>query len=366
MHTFLIAGAGKIGRLMAGLFADGNRYQVYLADKQFDDELNALAKRLPHLQLTVLDVENQAALQDLIKQRQVQSLISCLPYYHNIALAALAKELHLNYFDLTEDVATSNAIRTLAHNAATIFMPHCGVAPGLVNIVAHALMRQFDELGSARLRVGALPQSINNALSYALTWSTEGLINQYANGCLAIENEQSVRLSPLEGLENLIIDGVCYEAFNTSGGVGTLIDTYAGKIKQLNYKTLRYPGHCEKMRFLMRDLNLSADRKTLKTILENAIPRTENDVVIVYIEAAGHLQQQFRVKTHLQKILPNKIHGVTWSAIQIATAASACGAIDAALEKKRHKGFLTQESLDWEIIKENRFFKLLETARSNI
>lgn len=250
MHTLLIAGAGRIGTLIACLLASTADYRVYLVDIQFNTaEIDCLCKQFTHLQIITADVKDQLALAELIKKHSIQSVISCLPYYFNGSLAKLAKEMQLNYFDLTEDLAISNEVALLAKNANTIFMPHCGVAPGLVNIIAHHLMQDFDSLNSAQLRVGALPQSINNALHYALTWSTDGLINEYANNGQAIENKQIVSTISLDGLENLILDGKHYEAFNTSGGLGTLIKTYAGKIDYLNYKTIRYPGHCEKNAF---------------------------------------------------------------------------------------------------------------------
>ena len=138
------------------------------------------------------------------------------------------------------------------------------------------------------MRVGALPTNISNALQYSLTWSTDGLINEYGNPCDAIENGKAVRLLPLEGLEEIKIDGLTYEAFNTSGGIGSLADTYHGKVKHFSYKTIRYPGHCEKIKFLMNDLKLNDDRDTLKRIFEHAIPKTFQDVVLVYVSVTWH------------------------------------------------------------------------------
>ena len=98
-----------------------------------------------------------------------------------------------------------------------------------------------------------------------------GLINEYGNLCQGIENGEEVNMLPLGDLEEIKIDGLTYEAFNTSGGIGSLANSYMGRVKNINYKTIRYPGHCEKIRFLMNDLKLNYDRDTLKRILENVI-----------------------------------------------------------------------------------------------
>src|SRR5207253_7282400 len=136
------------------------------------------------------------------------------------------------------------------------------------------LMQHFSELDAVKMRVGALPVNISNALQYSLTWSTDGLINEYGNHCKAIENGEEVTLLPLDDLEEVKIDGLTYEAFNTSGGIGSLAESWKGKVNSLSYKTIRYPGHCAKIRFLMNDLHLNHDRNTLKRILEGAIPKT--------------------------------------------------------------------------------------------
>ncbi len=356
MHTILIAGAGRIGALIACLLAGTQEYETYLIDIQFNNvEINELQKKFPHLHTLTADVQNQPMIADLIKQHHIQSIISCLPYYHNLILVQLAKKFKLNYFDLTEDVAVSNEIQVIAKNSQTIFMPHCGVAPGFVNIAAHTLMQNFDSLDTAKLRVGALPQHIDNELYYALTWSTDGLINEYGNTGHAIENNQLIQTNPLEDLEHLILDGVQYEAFNTSGGLGTLAQTHADNITNLNYKTIRYPGHCEKIRFLMHDLKLNQDRKTLKNILEHAIPRTQQDVVIIYIAVIGQKNKQLTEETYLNKIYPHTIADINWSAIQVATATSACAAIDLVLANKQYAGFVLQEQIQLNELLANRF-----------
>lgn len=263
MQTLLVAGAGKIGALITCLLMESGDYQVVLADKQFTGaDIVRFREKWPQLKTAEVDVQNQKAMADVIQTHGCCAVISSLPYFCNIGVAQVARDLNIHYFDLTEDVEVTKAVTELATNAMSAFVPQCGLAPGFINIAAHTLMQHFDSLDTVKLRVGALPQYPSNSLQYALTWSTDGLINEYGNPCQAIENGEEVMVAPLEGLEEVQIDGLSYEAFNTSGGLASLSNTYAGKVRHLNYKTLRYPGHCEKMRMLMNDLRLNEDRDT--------------------------------------------------------------------------------------------------------
>ena len=262
----------------------------------------------------------------------------------------------MHYFDLTEDVSVTAAITHIATHANTAFVPQCGLAPGLINIIAHDLMQQFDSLDTVKLRVGALPQQASNVLKYALTWSTDGLINEYGNLCQVIEHGQEIQVPALEGLETLEYDGEEYEAFNTSGGLGNLAKTYAGKVQTLNYKTLRYPGHCEKIKFLMNDLKLNDDRATLKRILENALPKTYQDVILIYVAIIGKQQGQLLEKSYIKKVYPKEIADLQWSAIQLSTAIGICTVIDLVLQNsEQYLGLITQERFSLQQVISNRF-----------
>lgn len=359
MHKLLITGAGNMGSLIACLFASTGEYEVYLADLQFQNEaLVMLQARYAHLHLVKLDVKNKQEMIDFLTKHAVTAVLSSLPYFCNHHVAEIAKQFNLHYFDLTEDVETTRLVKELAVNAKTAFVPQCGLAPGFINIAAQYLMQHFESLDTVKLRAGALPISSGNSLHYALTWSTDGLINEYSNECFGIENGRAVTFSPLEGYEILKIAGECFEAFNTSGGLGSLSDSYLGKVKNLSYKTLRYVGHCEKMRFLLEDLRLNEDRATLKRILESAIPTTKQDVVIVYVSVTGIQQDQLTEETYVKKIYPQTIADISWSAIQVATAAGACGVVDMVINNpNKFQGFVLQERFSLTDFLENRFGK---------
>jgi saccharopine dehydrogenase-like NADP-dependent oxidoreductase len=360
MQNILVLGAGKIGTLIAFLLANSQDYHVYLADLNFAerDDLTAILAKTKNITTVELDAQEKNAVSAFLKKNSVTAIASSLPFYCNIDVARLAKEFKLHYFDLTEDTHTATTILELAENASQAFVPQCGLAPGFISIVAHDLMRHFPTLDTVKMRVGALPANASNSLHYALTWSTDGLINEYGNPCQAIDNGVEIQVAPLEDLEEIVIDGLTYEAFNTSGGIGSLANTYMDKVKYMSYKTIRYPGHCEKMKFLMNDLHLNADRDTLKRILENAIPKTSQDVVLVYVSVAGSQDHGFAEKNYVKKFYPQAINGFNWSAIQLTTASGLCATVDLVLSQPgKFKGLVKQEQISLDELTANRFGK---------
>ncbi len=355
MNRILIVGGGKIGSLIACLLAEASDYEVHLSDINVDAfSDSSVCCSLPGVQTTVLDARDQASLRGYAQSHGIGAIVAALPFHCNRSVAEVARHNKLHYFDLNEDVDVAKYIQQLAQGAETAFVPQCGLAPGYISIAANHLMKHFDSIDTVKMRVGALPLHPNNALKYSLTWSTDGLINEYANPCFGIEDGRKVRLLPLEGYETITLDGDRYEAFNTSGGLGTLADTYAGQVRTMNYKTIRYPGHCDKMRLLIHDLKLSSDRDTLKRILENALPQTLQDVVLVYVSVTGKRLGALFEETYVRKIYPHTIAGTSWSAIQVSTAAGLCSVVDITLQQAL-KGFVTQESFQLEDILANRF-----------
>jgi saccharopine dehydrogenase-like NADP-dependent oxidoreductase len=360
MHRVLVLGAGKIGALICGLLADSKAYQVDLGDvSETTAEAVVKAHGLPGLRAFRLDASDQASLAAHLAKHPVDAVISSLPYYCNVGVASAAREAGCSYFDLTEDVEVTRNVRKIAEGAKAAFVPQCGLAPGFISIAANELITHFDALRSVKLRVGALPQHPNNVLKYSLTWSTEGLINEYGNPCQAMIDGRLIEAAPLEGLEEIEIDGTLYEAFNTSGGLGSLAETYGSKVESMNYKTMRYPGHCAQMRLLMNDLKLNQDRATLKRILENAVPQTLQDVVIVYAAVTGTQDGELREENYVNKVYPKLIASRLWSAIQVTTAAGISAVVDLVLSSTgRYTGFVAQEQFKLTEILANRFGRL--------
>ncbi len=357
MKDVLVLGAGKIGALISGLLAESGDYRVQLADSVDGAAAKVMrAHGLDHLEAFDLDASDKRALTEHVRKHKPEAVISGLPYFCNRTVAEVAREEGLHYFDLTEDVSVTEEVRKLAEGSDKVFAPQCGLAPGFISIAANELIRHFDTLKSVKLRVGALPQHPNNVLKYSLTWSTDGVINEYGNLCKSIVDGKEVDVLPLEGLESIEIDGTKYEAFNTSGGLGSLAETYGTRVSAMNYKTIRYPGHCDQMRLLMNGLKLNHDRPTLKRILENAVPQTLQDVVIIYAAVTGDQDGEFREENYVNKVYPQVVAGRLWSAIQVTTAAGVCAIVDLVLENPEQRGgFVAQEEFRLADILDNRF-----------
>ena len=336
-----VIGAGKIGQMIATLLKGSPNYRVTVADH----DLKALGE-ISRLGVSTkqIDAKDEAGMTEALTG--FDAIISAAPFFLTPAIAAAAKAVGAHYFDLTEDVAATNAVRKLAEDSDTAFMPQCGLAPGFVGIAGAALAAEFDEIDSLHMRVGALPLYPTNALKYNLTWSTDGLINEYCNPCDAIVNGELVKTAPLEDYEVLGHDGVEYECFNTSGGLGTLPETLEGKARAVSYRSIRYPGHCDILKLLLNDLGLERRRDLLKEIFEAALPRTDQDVVLVYCTAKGKIDGVLREKSLINKSFARTINGQVWSAIQITTAAGVLGVVDlmrtGALPSK---GFIRQEQV---------------------
>lgn len=359
MPKVLILGAGKIGALISGLLAESGSYEVYLADVSAQQAQSVVsAHRFGNLQAHQVDAADAASLAAQLQSHPVDAVISSLPYYCNVGVAEAARRAGTHYFDLTEDVEVTRAVRKISEGAAQAFVPQCGLAPGFISIAANELIGHFDELRAVKLRVGALPQHPNNVLKYSLTWSTEGLINEYGNPCEAIVDARRVEVAPLEGLEEIEIDGTLYEAFNTSGGLGSLGESYGARVQSMDYKTMRYPGHCDQMRLLMNDLKLNHDRGTLKRILENAVPQTLQDVVVIYVAVTGKQDGELREENYVNKVYPQVIAGRLWSAIQVTTASGICAVVDLVVNSGgKHHGFVRQEDFRLQDVLLNRFGK---------
>lgn len=367
MQDILVLGAGKIGALISGLLADCGDYRVQLADSLDGAAADvAAAHGRDNIAAFTFDAGDDGSLTTHVRQHGPAAIISGLPYYCNPTVAGVARRERIHYFDLTEDVAVTRTVRELADGAETAFVPQCGLAPGFISIAANELIKHFDSLRSVKLRVGALPQHPNNVLKYSLTWSTDGLINEYGNPCQSIVEGKDAVVQPLEGLEQIEIDGTLYEAFNTSGGLGSLGETYGSRVNTMNYKTIRYPGHCEQVRLLMNGLKLNRDRGTLKRILENAVPQTLQDVVIVYAAVTGMQDGEFREENYVNKVYPDTVGGRLWSAIQITTAAGVCSVMDIVLsEAPARRGFVPQEHFGLHDILNNRFGRYYQQGGSS-
>jgi saccharopine dehydrogenase (NAD+, L-lysine-forming) len=277
------------------------------------------------------------------------AVLSCLPYRLNLGIATAAHGLGLHYFDLTEDVPTTKAIREMSRTSKTVMTPQCGLAPGFVAIVGAHLAEQFDHLRSIRLRVGALPQHPTGLLGYAFNWSPEGVVNEYLNDCEVIEEGQHKWISSMEWIEQIYVNGIHLEAFTTSGGLGTMCETYLGHVENLDYKSMRYPGHVTLMNFFFHELLMRERRDLAGDILTHAKPPVDDDVVHFHVSAEGDIDGRLQRREFVRSFYPQKISGQVWTAIAWTTSASACAVIEMVSRGDLpNTGFLKQEHIPLE------------------
>lgn len=340
IKNVLTLGLGKVGTLVGTLLS-----------KQFS--VTGIDKQAPHydynLPFNVLegDVSDLTFMEKMIAQHD--AVVSALPYFLNKPIAKIAHALGKHYFDLTEDVETTRYIRELSETSRAVLAPQCGLAPGIIGILGAHQAKGFDKLRSIEMRVGALPVYPNGDLGYSITWSAAGVVNEYINDAEAIHNGERKMVTSLQGKETITIEGKTYEAFYTSGGLGTMCETYEGKVDKLDYKTIRYPGHCERMNFLIHELHLKNQKKQLEEILTQAKPPVKQDVVLVYAVAEGWKQDRIFRNEFYRSFGPITIDGHSWRAISWTTAASLVAVVEMVSKGMlASKGFIKQEEIDFD------------------
>lgn len=354
IRNVLVIGLGKVGSLVALLLQE-SKFKVTGFDA-------TSREKLPFPTIKG-DVTDKDALLKAFKKHD--AVISCLPYHLNKALAKAAYDVGIHYFDLTEDVPTTDYIRKLAADSKGVMAPQCGLAPGFIGIVGAHLATKFDELRSIELRVGALPQHPKGDLGYAFNWSPEGVVNEYLNDCEVVRDGRVQMVPAMQDLETIVIGGLKLEAFFTSGGLGTMCETYKGRVQELNYKTMRYPGHMRLMRFLFQELQMKNDRKVAGEILVNAKPPVNDDVVYVHaavegvkkrprVYAEGSYREEF-VRAYYPRMIGDRM----WRAISWTTAASIVAVVEMVAKKKLPKqGFIKQEEIPLDVFLKTRTGKM--------
>ncbi|HKW48176.1 MAG TPA: saccharopine dehydrogenase C-terminal domain-containing protein [Gemmatimonadaceae bacterium] len=272
----LVLGAGLQGSACTyDLLQDKEVEQVRLADLKISHLPDFLApysgrRLLP----TPLDVRDEGAVRGLM--RECDAVMSAIPYYFNFDMARLAVEAGVHFTDLGGNTEIVNEQKTLdaeARRKNITVVPDTGVAPGMVNILAEYGIRQLDDVRSVRIYVGGLPQDPQPPLNYQIVYSLEGVLDYYTTLSWVLRNGKRTQVRALSELESVSFgNGVgTLEAFHTAGGLSTMAFRYEGKIAEMEYKTLRYPGHAERMEAI-RDLGL-LDVEPVEVKGSKVIPR---------------------------------------------------------------------------------------------
>lgn len=336
LKNIIVLGFGRIGTLAAKLLHDCNFHVVGC-------DIDAPRETLPFT-VTNIDVTSPEAL--AVEFCKADAVLSCLPFRLNVGVAAAAQKAGIHYFDLTEDVPTTAAIMEMSKTSKGLMAPQCGLAPGFIGIVGASYVSEFDKCRSIKMRVGALPQNPTGLMGYAFNWSHEGVVNEYLNDCEVIEEGTRKLVSAMEWRESIYIDGIQLEAFTTSGGLGTMCETYLGIVDNIDYKTIRYPGHVELMNFFFHELLMRERRELAGEILINAKPPVEDDIVYVHVAAEGEINDRLQRKEFVRGYRPIEIAGGKQTAIAWTTAGSVVAIIEMVREGKLpNSGFLKQEDV---------------------
>lgn len=299
----LILGGGLMGRAAAyDMVRQNDVEKVIVADvdRAVAEDAARLAdseKAIPHL----LDVTNHAAV--LAAMEGIDAVLSAVSYRFNLELAQLAVAAGVHFCDLGGNntvVEGELALDREAREKGVSLIPDCGLAPGMVSLLAMAGINQLDTTDKVRLRVGGLPVHPKPPLEYMIVFSVHGLINEYIEPCLAIRDGKIITAEPLTEVEEIEFPeqlGVL-EAFHTSGGSSTLPTTLLGKVRDLDYKTIRYPGHMAKMKTML-EIGLASDipvnvgaisvapRDVLEACLERSLSGDDDDLVVLRVTVEG-------------------------------------------------------------------------------
>jgi len=349
LRRVAVLGIGNVGAVVVDLLLEDG-FEVVAADAS---PRSAGVERI--------EAGDTKALEALLGR--VDAVVSCLPYQLNGEIARIARRLGVHYLDLTEDRPTSTVVRELADGAESVLIPHCGLAPGFICVVGSALALGLDRAKRVALRVGALPQSPNGALGYSFTWSPAGVVNEYLNDCEVLRGGRPTTVPALAESEKLYVAGTPYEAFATSGGLGTMCETFANRVDRLDYKTIRYPGHCDLVRFFLQELRMGEHREQAEEILRRSYPPVDDDVVLVYVAAEGERDGRTVRDEFVRVYEPRQIAGRRCTSIAWTTAAGVVGVVQLLADGRLlQRGLVRQEDVSLDAFLETPAGSLLATA----
>jgi lysine 6-dehydrogenase len=327
MSDILVVGAGLMGRAVArDLCGSAGVASVRLVDVDTTRLADAAAFiGSDRLSTGVLEVSDRGDVLAAMRGRDVA--VSCVPYRHNVALARAAVEAGCSFCDLggnNDVVAQELALDADARAAGVTIIPDCGLAPGLANVLVADALPRLDRVEEVHIRVGGIPLRPRPPLEYQLVFNPAGLINEYREPCVVVREGEVRTVEPLTEVEELEFPPPFgrLEAFNTSGGTSTLPRTLLGRVRQLDYKTIRYPGHCEKARLLM-DLGLFdeeplkvkglkvAPRDLLEALLLERLSFGDDDAVLLRVTVTGQKDGRGRTMVYTMIDRGDKARGLT-------------------------------------------------------
>lgn len=335
-----IAGSGGIGQAAGLIISESNKInaEIYLGDISqvaIDKAIKFVSEGCGHLSklhgvLMPLEGSN-AAIEDALTDCNV--ILDCLPGSQAPRMARLAIQHGCHYANLTEYVAETNEIMEIAKDAETGFILQTGLAPGFINVLANQLFQDFqekhgvDKVDHISMKVGALSAHAQAPHYYAFTWSPIGVATEYLKDAIVVKDYATQSIPALSGNETIIIDNVTYEDNFTSGGAADLPEAFEGRVRDLDYKTLRYPGHYQWVKETIEGIDGDDKINTLEKTMLDQIPSVEDDVVIVYSSVRGKDSNGvLRMIEKSYTVKPSRVGDKMLRAIQSTTAGPLCEA----------------------------------------
>jgi saccharopine dehydrogenase-like NADP-dependent oxidoreductase len=358
-----IAGSGGIGRAVGLLLRELGELEVdlILGDAYMEQAESAVAFIKQDSQVagsvTAAKIPFEGNSTELtVTLSGCDLILDCLPGGQAPRVAAWALKHGLHYANLTEYVAETKEIMEMAKDAKTGFALQCGLAPGMINVLAMRLFDDFcerfevEKVDVVRMRVGALTQNAEAPHFYGFTWSPVGVATEYVKQAEVVRDYKTVLVDSLEQVETLLLDGLAYEEATTSGGAADLPEALAGRVRNLDYKTLRYPGHWAWVKGELAKIGDGPERiDKLQDLMQSNIPEMEDDVVVVYasVEGQGSKGRRHRLDAAYM-VLPEHFGGQRLRAIQSTTAAG-MAEVARLLLTDEYQGVMLQSALDPEL-----------------
>lgn len=322
MTKVAIFGAGQIGRaarhILSSVRPDINSFCIDIATTDVSLDVNSAS-------ITELE--------DLLRKEGVTHVINAMPFFLNEKIASASVAGKCSYIDFTEDDVMADKVQNLYKKTGLTCAVKCGLAPGFINYIGHILAKEIANPDSLIISVGALPKTVSYDKahpehSYNLTWSVDGLVNEYIRPCRIKKNGEVIQVPALRELITVILDGIEYEAAHTSGGVGSLVRDLVN-VPNIAYMTLRYPGHYKYVRSVVQDNHGDFDK--IKKIFSETFPYTDEDVIVVYANALG----RDNVGNPVRRSYSNKFYGVDGlTGIQATTAGSGIAMLELIIDGK--------------------------------
>lgn len=345
MTKVAVLGAGQIGRavykILTTLREESDTYdlEAFVIDSS-RDSISELTYG-SHYLVDLMEVD-VADLANLLAEQKVTHVINALPFFLNEKAASAAAKANCHYIDFTEDDKMADRVQDIFKGTGLHCAVKCGLAPGFINYVGYNLVGKIDTPDSLLISVGALPRMVSFSQnhpehSYNLTWSVDGLVNEYIRPCRIRKAGVEEEVAPLGGQMKVVLDGTEYEAAYTSGGVGSLVRDLAN-VPNVCYMTLRYPGHYRYIRSVVQDKLNNFDE--IKKIFLKKFPFTDDDVIVVYADAQGVNNGQLARRSYY-----NKFYGVDgMTGIQATTAGSGVAILELMLTGKVN-GLVTHSTI---------------------